>query len=86
MQFLFNIYYVSVNTKSMGLVGVECFLYIRYILVILWIMGECQAVFAFFKKNALLVKSAFDFFYLKAEFICWKINLTKNNPKEISVW
>ena len=45
--FMQPICHVSVNAKSMGLVGVECFLYISYILLSLLMMGEFEAVFAF---------------------------------------
>ena len=76
MWFLCNINNVSVNTNSIGLVGVECFLYIKYILFNLWMIGECQAVFAFWEKNTLFVKYVFDFFmYFKAEFICCKTDV-----------
>ena len=46
--------YASVNIKSMGLVGVECRLYIIYILLYLSMMGECQGVFVFWKKSCYL--------------------------------
>ena len=52
-----------------------------YILVIFflnpWMMGECKALFVFWKKNKknmLFVKICFCF-YFKAEFICCKIDL-----------
>ena len=43
------------------------FLCIKYILLNLWMMGKLK------KNNMLFVKSVF--FYLKAEFICYKIDL-----------
>ena len=58
----------------MGLFGVECFLYISYILLNVWKMGECRPV-ALWKEDMSLVKSVFNFFYIKAEFICCKIDL-----------
>ena len=49
---------------------------VYYILLNLWIEGECQAVFAFWKKNMLFVKSFFNFFFsFKAKFIFCKIDL-----------
>ena len=54
--------HVSVSTKSMGLVGVECFLYIRYILLNI-LMIECQAVFYISEKNMLFTRSVLDFFF-----------------------
>ena len=54
--------HVSVSTKSMGLVSVECFLYIRYILLNI-LMIECQAVFYISEKNMLFTRSVLDFFF-----------------------
>ena len=54
--------HVSVSTKSMGLIGVECFLYIRYILLNI-LMIECQAVFYISEKNMLFTRSVLDFFF-----------------------
>ena len=54
MRFLCNICHVSLNTKIMGLVGEECFLYISYILSNLWMMGEYQAVLHPRKKTCYL--------------------------------
>ena len=62
----------------MALVGEKCFLYIKYILLNLWMMGECQAVFAFWKKN-MFGKSVFNF---KAQFICCKIDLKNHLAAE----
>ena len=75
--------YVSVNTKSMGLVGVECFLYINYILFNLWMMEEGQAVSE--KKNMLFVKSVFDFFLLQDRIICCKIDLKYVLVEEVEI-
>ena len=62
MRFLCNICHVSLNTKIMGLVGEECFLYISYILSNLWMMGEYPAVLHPRKKNMLFVKFVFNVF------------------------
>ena len=59
MWFLCNICHVSLNTKIMGLVGEECFLYISYILSNLWMMGEYQAVFHSRKKKHVICKICF---------------------------
>ena len=69
--------HVSVSTKSMGLVGVECFLYIRYILLNI-LMIECQAVFYISEKKHAIYKICFRFLFFysfKAEFICCKIDM-----------
>ena len=39
------------NHKSMGLVGVECFMYITYILLNLWWWENVNLFFAFWKKH-----------------------------------
>ena len=69
----FDAIYASLNIKSMGLVGVECRLYIIYILLYLSMMGECLAVFAFWKIIMLFVKSASHFFYFKTIFFAVKL-------------
>ena len=57
-------YFCKHKKHGSGWCGMECFLYIKYILLNLWMMGEYQAVFAFREKNILFVKCVFDFFFI----------------------
>ena len=53
-------------------------IYISYILLNLWMVGECQAVFVFYKKKHVICKICFLIFLFYGSFVCWKIDL--KNP------
>ena len=76
MQFFCH---TSVNTKSMGLVGVECFPYI--LVIFYWIFGWWENVKLFLysiKKKHVICKICFLIFLFYGSFVCWKIDL--KNP------
>lgn len=79
MHFLCNVCHVSVNIKSMVLVGLWCFLYISYILLNFWMIGACHAVFAFWKTKRHLFLILRQNIYLAP--ILWCVKNQNNDLK-----